>query len=105
MFAGTACRCVLLLIMLSDGLVAYGVFGQFSSLKGPERASREMASTAVPDVARWSLTRIPAGDSAPLDAGDPGLYVPGRAGYGCGEVLAAILGDQDVVLDAHPDAA
>ena len=41
-----------LLIMLLDGLVAYRVFGQFLSLKGPERASREMASAAVPDVTR-----------------------------------------------------
>ena len=62
--------------MVSDGLVAYGVFGQFSSPKGPERASREMASEAVPHVARWSVTRIPTGDSALLDAGDPGLDVP-----------------------------
>src|ERR1035437_4828644 len=46
-----------------------------------------------------------APDSAPLDAGDPGLDVARGAGHGCGEVVTAVRGDQDVVLDAHPDAA
>ena len=41
-------------------------------------------------------------DLPPLDPGDPGFHVGRRARHTCGEVLVSGLGDQDVVLDAHP---
>ena len=56
--------------------------------------------------AAWPRRQGAAGQAARgPDAGDPGLDVGGGARHRGREVLAAVVGDEDVVLDPHADAA
>ena len=71
-------------------------------MRRTRRATGSSPASAQPQRRESAGTQAVA---AGLEAGDPGLDVVGGPGHRRREVLVAVLGDQDVVLDAHADAA